>query len=452
MQVGSNMDERMAAPGRAGEEGRSRAHAHWRHWMRRRILGYAAAALACLVMLPAAAHAQSAIVGVVKDTSGAVLPGVTVEAASDALIEKTRSVVTDGSGQYRIVDLRPGTYSVTFSLEGFQAFKRDALELAAQFTMTINADMKVGSLEETLTVTGDTPTVDVQTAVHTQVLNREAIDAIPTGRTIQGMGQLIVGVSLNLPDTGGARAMQQTYMSTHGMTSANNTVMVDGMTVNGLQGDGNVQSYFNDAMNQEVSYQTSGIGAETSAGGVRLNMIPREGGNRFNGDTKVAYRPGDWQASNLTDRLKAQNLTTGNAIDRIVDATVSQGGPIKKDKLWFFASARYFSVNNFIADTVTDDGSKGVDDQFIRSVLARVTWQITPKWKFGAYQDEIDKYRGHDMQRKYDPETAGTQWFSPAYHTNQAKLTGTLTPRLLIEAGFSSNLEYYTNSYEPGIE
>jgi hypothetical protein len=243
------------------------------------------------VLLPAVAHAQSAIVGVVKDTSGAVLPGVTVEAASDALIEKTRSVITDGTGQYRIVDLRPGTYSVTFSLEGFQTFKRDGLELPAQFTMTINADMRVGALEETLTVTGDAPTVDVQTAVHTQVLNREAIDAIPTGRTIQGMGQLVVGVSLNLPDTGGARAMQQTYMSTHGMTAANNTVMIDGMIVNGLQSDGSVQSYFNDAMNQEVSYQTSGIGAETSSGGVRLNMIPREGGNRFNGDFKTAYRP-----------------------------------------------------------------------------------------------------------------------------------------------------------------
>jgi hypothetical protein len=420
--------------------------------MRRRILGMAAAALVCTVMLPAVAHAQSAIVGVVKDTSGAVLPGVTVEAASDALIEKSRAVVTDGSGQYRIVDLRPGTYSVTFALEGFQSFKRDALELPAQFTMTINADMKVGALEETLTVTGDAPTVDVQTAVHTQVLNREAIDSIPSGRTIQGMGQLIVGVSLSLPDTGGARAMQQTYMSTHGMTTANNTVMIDGMIVNGLQSDGAVQSYFNDAMNQEVSYQTSGIGAETSSGGVRLNMIPREGGNRWSGDFKTAYRPNAWQTTNLTDVLIAQNLKTGNGIDRIIDATVAQGGPIKKDKLWFFASGRYFSVNNFIADTQFKDGSRGVDDQFIRSALARVTWQMSSKWKLGVYQDEVDKYRGHDMQSKYEPETAAVQWFSPAYHTNQAKLTGTLSPRLLVEGGFSSNLEYYTNSYRPGIE
>jgi len=420
----------------------------------RRSAVFLVAALACLVLLPNVAHAQSAIVGVVKDTSGAVLPGVTVEASSDVLIEKTRSVATDGNGQYKIVDLRPGQYVVTFSLTGFATIKRENVDLPANFTTAINAEMKVGSLEESITVSASSPVVDVTTAAHAQVLNREAIDAIPTGRTIQGMGQLIVGVSLNLPDTGGARAMQQTYMSTHGMTTANNTVMVDGMMVNGLQSDGGVQSYFNDAMNQEVAYQTSGIGAETSSGGVRLNMIPREGGNKFNGDFKSAYRPHQWQSDNVGDRLQSLGLkpNSGTGIDRIIDATVSEGGPIKKDKLWFFGSARYFSVNNFIANTVTDDGKKGVDDQFIRSALLRLTWQVTPKLKFGAYQDEIDKYRGHDMQSSYDPETAAIQWFSPAYHTNQAKLTYTATSRLLLEGGFSSNLEYYTNSYRPGIE
>jgi hypothetical protein len=421
---------------------------------RRRVGVLAALALSAIVFTPARTLAQSAIVGIVKDTSGAVLPGVTVEASSDVLIEKTRAVTTDGNGQYKIVDLRPGQYVVTFSLTGFATVKRENVDLPANFTTAINADMKVGSLEESITVSASSPVVDVTTAAHAQVLNREAIDAIPTGRTIQGMGQLIVGVSLNLPDTGGARAMQQTYMSTHGMTSANNTIMVDGMIVNGLQSDGSVQSYFNDAMNQEVSYQTSGIGAETSAGGVRLNLIPREGGNKFSGDFKSAYRPHQWQGDNVGDRLQSLGVkpNSGNGIDRIIDATGSEGGPIKKDKLWFFASARYFSVNNFIANTVLDDGSRGVDDQFIRSAMVRLTWQITPKLKFGAYDDEIDKYRGHDMQSLYDPETAATVWTSPAYHTNQGKLTYTATSRLLLEGGFSSNLEYYTNSYRPSVE
>ena len=156
-------------------------------------------ALTALCLAPIAAQAQSAFIGVVKDTSGAVLPGVTVEAASDALIEKTRSVITDADGGYRLVDLRPGTYSLTFSLEGFSSVKRDAIQLSSDFTMTINTELKVGALEETLTVTGAAPTVDVQSTTKSQVLNREALDAIPTGRTIQGMGQLITGVSLNAP-------------------------------------------------------------------------------------------------------------------------------------------------------------------------------------------------------------------------------------------------------------
>ncbi len=209
-----------------------------------------------MVLAPAMAYAQSAIVGSVKDTSGAVLPGVTVEAASDVLIEKVKSAVTDGDGSYRISDLRPGVYVVSFVMPGFNTYRRE-VRIAAEFTATINADLAVGSLEETVTVTGASPVVDVTTAAHTATLDREAIDVIPTGRSIQGMAQLVVGINLNLPDTGGARAMQQTYMSTHGMTTANTTVLVDGMMVNGLQGDGAIQSYFNDAMNQEVSYQTA---------------------------------------------------------------------------------------------------------------------------------------------------------------------------------------------------
>ena len=279
------------------------------------------------------------------------MPGVTVEASSDVLIEKVKSAVTDGDGAYRIADLRPGTYSVTFTLPGFKTFRRDGFELPSEFTATLNAELGVGALEETITVTGASPVVDVTSTAKTSVLNREAIDLIPTGRSIQGMAQLVVGVSLNLPDTGGARAMQQTYMSTHGMTTSNTTVLVDGQMTNGLQTDGAIQSYYNDAMNAEMSYQTAAIGAETSSGGVRLNMIPREGGNQFHGDFKMAQRPGSWQSSNLTDRHQARGLTAGNAIDRIIDYTASLGGPIKKDKLWFFTSARYFSVNNFIANT-----------------------------------------------------------------------------------------------------
>ena len=404
-----------------------------------------------LLLLPAVVHAQSAISGVVKDASGAVLPGVTVEASSDALIERSRTAVTNGEGRFLIYDLRPGAYVVTFTLAGFQTLRRDGIQLPSEFTATVDAELRVGALAESITVTGAAPLVDVRSAVHTQVLDREIMDALPTGRTFQGLGQLVVGINLNLPDTGGARGMQQTYLSTHSMSAANNTVMVDGMLVNGLCADGAVQNYFNDAMNQELSYQTASIGAETQGGGVRLNMVPREGGNRFSGDTKASFRPGDWQADNVGARLIAKGLPagSGNATDRIIDATVAEGGPIKRDKLWFFASGRYFSVNNFIANTFFRDGSRGLDDQFIRSAQARLTWQVSPKNKFSAMHDEVDKFRGHDMQSLYVPEEASSYWGSPAYHTQQAKWTSTITNRFLFEGGYSSNIEAYTIRYQP---
>src|SRR6476661_5667965 len=288
-------------------------------------------ALASLCLLPMAAHAQSAFTGTVKDTSGAVLPGVTVEAASDALIEKTRSVVTDANGGYRLVDLRPGTYTLSFSLEGFSTVKREAIQLESNFTMTINADMKVGALEETLTVTGAAPTVDVQSTTKAQVLNREALDAIPTGRTIQGMGQLITGVSLNIPDVGGSRAMQQTYMSTHGLGASQTTVQVDGLLVNGLDGDGAVQNYFNSSMSQEMVYTTSGGSADVSGGGVRLNMIPRDGGNRFAGTVFSGYQDLSFQSDNLTDDLRARGLRTADGIGKLANIEGAVGGPIRKD-------------------------------------------------------------------------------------------------------------------------
>src|SRR6476620_706359 len=286
-----------------------------------------AVAVLALLLVPATAHAQSTLTGVVKDASGAVIPGVTVEASSPVLIEKTRSVVTDENGGYRIVDLRPGVYSLTFTLEGFSQVTREGLELPSNFTMTVNAELKVGALEETLTVTGASPTVDVQSTAKSQVLNREALDAIPTGRTIQGMGQLIIGVSLNIPDVGGSRAMQQTYMSTHGLGASETTVQVDGLMVNGLDGDGAVQNYFNSSMSQEMVYNPSGDSADVSGGGVRLNMIPRDGGNKLSGSLFSGFQDKSFQGSNLTDELKERHLTTPDGIGRLSNIEGSLGGP-----------------------------------------------------------------------------------------------------------------------------
>ncbi|MEQ1731354.1 MAG: carboxypeptidase-like regulatory domain-containing protein, partial [Vicinamibacterales bacterium] len=407
-------------------------------------------ALTALCLAPIAAHAQSAFTGVVKDTSGAVLPGVTVEAASDALIEKTRSVITDADGGYRLVDLRPGTYSLTFSLEGFSSVKREGVALSSDFTMTINTELKVGALEETLTVTGAAPTVDVQSTTKSQVLNREALDAIPTGRTIQGMGQLITGVSLNAPDVGGSKAMQQTYMSAHGAGASQTTVQVDGLLVNGLDVDGAVQNYFNSSMSQEMVYTTSGASADVSGGGVRLNQIPRDGGNILSGSLFLGYQNESFSGDNITDDLIKRGVRTADGIGKLANVEGALGGPIKKDKVWYFASARNFILDtlpantfygaegtgtNFRAPTPTDE--KAVDAQSIRSVQARVVWQMSQKNKLAVYNDRLLKNRGSAMTAGFDPRTAGIVWNSPIYTTGSIKFTSTVSSKIFLETGFS---------------
>jgi carboxypeptidase family protein len=408
--------------------------------------------LGCILLLPNPGRAQSIIAGVVKDATGAVLPGVTVEVSSDVLIEKTRTAVSDGAGQYRIIDLRPGVYAITFMLTGFQTIKRENVDLPGEFTATVNAEMKIGAVAETITVSGASPTVDVQSAAHIQALDRDALDNIPTGRTIQGIGQIVVGINLSLPDVGGSRAAMQTYMSVHGQSAANNTVMVDGMTVNGLESNGQVQSYFNDAMNQEMTYQTSAIGADVSGGGVRLNMIPKEGGNRFSGSSGFALRPGKLQGNNLTPRLQTAGLTVGNSTEYISDFTAAEGGPIVKDTIWFFATGRDYRTSNRIPNTFFRNGKQGDDYNYIRDALVRLTWQMSARNKFSVYYDRISKYRAHDMQSYYVPETAANVWTSPNYSTGSVKWTSPLTNRLMVEAGYAFNVELRNVDYEPGVE
>src|SRR4051794_23216790 len=242
----------------------------------------AAVLVACVFMIarPTAVRA-SGISGTVKDATGAVLPGVTVEAASAALIERVRSVITDDRGAYQLVDLRPGSYTVTFSLPGFSTVKREGIDLPSDFTATVNADLRVGALEETVTVSGASPVVDVQSAGKAQVLNREMLDAIPTGRTAQSYGQLVTGVTMAAPDVGGARSMSQAGAQLHGMAGKETVVTLDGIQLNGMCGDGSTQAYSKAQAYEEMVFQTSGAGADYSPGGMRQNMVPRAGGNDF---------------------------------------------------------------------------------------------------------------------------------------------------------------------------
>src|SRR6516164_1690460 len=262
----------------------------------------------CALILPRAAMAQqtaaSSIAGVVKDASGAVLPGVTVEAASTALIEKVRSVTTDSTGQYKIITLRPGTYTVTFTLTGFTTVRREGIELTSDFTASVNADMKIGAVAETITVTGDTPIVDVQNITTRTIMTRDVMDVMPTGRNIQAVGILIPGTSLGLGgggalsrDVGGSGGLQQSPLQYRG--SVDTVQTIDGLRLNNLEANGNFSGvYWNDQSLQEVSYVTGADSAEMGQGGIRVNMVPKDGGNTFRGTLYGNYTPSSWASDN----------------------------------------------------------------------------------------------------------------------------------------------------------
>src|SRR5499427_1451322 len=421
--------------------------------------------LVCLTILTPDGLAQSAITGGVKDESGAVLPGVTIEATSPALIERTRTVITDESGNYRIIDLRPGSYTLTFALPGFKTYQREAVELVTNFTVTINAVMTVGAVDQTITVATETPVVDLETNLKAQVLPRDTLDSVPTAHTIQSVGQLVLGVQLNSPDVGGSQAMQQTYFTVHGAGVSQTSVLMDGMIINGLQGDGAVQSYMNDAGNEQMVYQTGGGTADSPTGGVKLNMAPKEGGNTVHGSFFTAFEDSRLQSSNLSPFLASHGVRAVNSIGTYRDIDGTLGGPIKKDRLWIFGSTRFFTVNAPVANSFyIPSGStyancvngavkcqQAVNQQQINSVLVRLTWQVSPRNKLSAYMDRLFKTRDHDVGAGDDPATAGFRWNSPIYETSTIKWTSTVTSHLLVEGGYSSNIERYNNLYEPGV-
>ena len=361
---------------------------------------------AVLALLPSAASAQAtaSIAGAVTDASGAVLPGVTVEAASPALIEKVRTVVTDGAGQYRLEQLRGGVYTVTFTLPGFNTVKREGLELSGSFVATVNAEMRVGAVEETVTVTGESPIVDIQSANRQRVINQELLEAIPTGRTPQVAAFMIPGVNLNNVDVGGTNIINTTggSMSIHGGAVGDTRILIDGITTANAEGTGWAANMLpNMGSTQEVSVDYSSASAESITGGLQINMIPKTGGNRYAGSLFATAVNSSFQGSNNTDELRARGLRTPNSLKLQYDINPGLGGPIQADKLWFYTSARFTRQANYIgglfqnknAFDITkwayepDENNPAFSDSTEESVNLRLTWQATQANKFSFFYD-----------------------------------------------------------------
>ena len=414
--------------------------------------------VAVFLLLPALAMAQASIAGVVKDASGAVLPGVTVETSSPALIEKTRSVVTDGTGQYKIVDLRPGPYSVTFTLTGFNTVKREGIDMAGAMTATVNAEMKVGTVEETITVTGETPIVDVQNVAQQRVMGHDVIDAIPTARGFLALAVLVPGVNISGGNGGGAigqdvggtvgDTMQQ--LTIHGSRANDQRINMDGLPTG--NGEGNQWSGWTPNMSsvQEVHVDYSAGTAELQGGGVRVNLIPREGGNAYKGTFFGTGANSSFQGDNFTQRLKDRGLTAVNAINYMYDLSGGFGGPISKDKLWFFVSARRNAIHNYVGGVFKDLNS-GNPNAFLyapdtsrqaeypadyRDENLRLTWQINAKNKLSAMYDDAYRCQCPRVTPAWTEDSAVHARF-PLERVVTVNWSAPVTNRLLFEAGAS---------------
>jgi hypothetical protein len=384
-----------------------------------------------VVMAPSLAFAQASIAGTVKDPSGAVLPGATVEAASPTLIEKVRTAVTDGSGQYKIENLRPGTYSVTFALTGFSTVKRDGIELAGSFSATVNAEMKIGSVEETITVSGESPIVDVQSGNRQKTLSQDVLTGLPTGRTQFTAATLIPGMNLNNQDVGGTNIINTTggSMTIHGSNANDQRVMIDGLSTANSELAGQASNFLpNMGSTQEMSVDYSSGTADQMTGGVRINMIPRDGGNTFRGSIFGTGATSGFQADNYDQSLKDRGLRTPNSVKSNYDFNPGFGGPLKENTVWFYGSARWVKTQNYVGGMFVNKNA-GIQNVWTydpdlnnpaylnatqRSVNLRVTWQIDTKNKLSLFADDpANDDSGVDIHRLEPPPPRGARRPSP---------------------------------------
>jgi hypothetical protein len=409
-----------------------------------------------LLLFPSFAFAQAAINGVVRDTSGAVLPGVTVEASSAALIEKSRSAVTDASGQYRVENLRPGTYTLTFSLQGFSTVKREGIELTGSFTATVNADLKVGAVAETVVVTGETPVVDVVNAKQQETVSGDTLSAIPTARLYHSIATLVPGVSVSgSQDVGGLAGPVTVTFNMRGGPGNEGRLTLDGLSLGASLNGTGVSYTVADVPNaQEIVFTTAGGLGELEVGGPAMNLVPRQGGNAFSGSFFGNWANDSLQTSNYTDAIKAAGLSAPNLMQKIWDSSAAVGGPIQKDRLWFFASTRYQGNRKLVAGMfdnlnagnvnawtyVPNTSSQARDDGTWKSFNVRATWQASPRNKFSFYEDQqwlCTSCMGGGSAT-ISPEARGNNHATPT--VQQAVWSSPVSGNLLLEAGFGTNL------------
>lgn len=412
-------------------------------------------AVLLLLPLPAAAQLVTAtITGAAHDDSGALLPGVTVTLSGERLIGGPRMQPTSERGQYRFENLPPGSYGIRFELPGFKTVERQDVIVAAGFVATINVSLEVGAVEETITVSGESPVVDTRSNVQQTVMNQELLEGLPTGRDVWSVAKIIPGVTVGTYDVGGTQGMQQSAMSAHGSRGDDKTFAIDGLSVNWPGGGGgSTMVYYDQGMFEEVNYQTSAIPAEVAIGGIYMNMVTKAGGNRWRGDLRYYFANDGLQSENFADVSAKYNFPGGNPVEKQYDLNATGAGPIMRDKIWFFGSYRRWRVDKAVLAVTDADGNHPVDDNLIWNGSGKLTTQISANHRIGVVYNYNQKFRGHrnDGGQSFISSEATTRQDQPGW-TGQVKYTGLVKGTSVFESTFGGVGGTYPERYQPDVK
>jgi hypothetical protein len=408
-----------------------------------------------LLAVMAQAQTNAVVAGTVKDATGGVLPGVTVEVSSPALIESVRSTMTDETGQYKILELVPGTYQVTFMLTGFATVKREGIELTTGFTANVNAELRVGSVEETVTVSGSSPIVDIQNVRQQVVFSRATVDTLPTGKWFQDLGILVPGMTGQSAstgpgvDVGGESGQSYMTLAIHGGRGTDMEVQLEGMNASSWNLLATTIIVVTHGNYQEYAMDAAGKSAESETGGVRMNLITKEGGNAFQGvfsaDDASELLSGK-VSQNLIDRGLPPNGSNRNKA--LWNVNLSGGGRIRRNRLWFFSSYTQLRSDNYVGGLfydkdpaamtfLPDPGRQAYTDFWARDASTRLTWQASPRNKIGLYFDynqQCNCHFGASPTRAPEAAQIAHNVLYPSFVT----WTAPVTSHFLLEAGASN--------------
>ena len=392
------------------------------------------------------------IEGTVKDESNSVLPGVTVTVTSPQLQVGQLVQVSDAAGNYKFVDLPAGTYRLRAELTGFSTSVREDLRLTVGFNARVDLTLKLGAMEEAITVSGQSPVVDVTSTAASVAFTKEVLDSIPRGRDLQNIFAMAPGVTQAIADVGGSTMAQRQNLSSYGVLSQPK-LQVEGMNIT-MGADQNTAIYFNDSTLEEVQIKTSGNDAEVSVPGISMVAIMKSGGNAFHGTYQASTESPKAQADNLDSALRAQGLTATSPLKTFYDVSGDLGGRIVRDKLWFYGAygrqAKKEGVLGFASGPGADGKYLTADDPLadfetsLEQYSVKLSYQLSKNNRLVYAWQRGTKAQPQNNAGRFTPLESTRDYKNPTA-VQKTELQSMISPRVLVNAvgGYSGYVTDY---------